>query len=603
MKRAMLSTTLRLCIFSFLPLMWIGCDTPAAEIHSVDYIAASKEKMGRIGLLNARGEWVLENAFPSNSQIICTDGVITELINPKGVRYHKISNKQLVPLFNKQYATGTAFFNGYATVTDLEGRLKILTKEGLETEIQNVEGIQIIRAGVVTDGLIRVKTSTGKWGYLTASGKWALTPKYLVAESFTQGKARVKDSLGIVHVIDTKGDPLFNGKEKIYYTPVSLDRIGSTKDIYNPSAGFQIELLTGVIKSSGAYMNSLTFTKEGNGIISDKDGKFGVVDKDGNVIGDLNTRFNSMPVELKTGFVASDEAVLLFFDKTGKRIQSIPGFKNPMAFQNMIIAKAGENQYQIFSEEGNKLGGSFYVNNPYSNSGLESFTEFKKGQSLASGWFDFDGILNDALEGLSPSGIHSFDASSNIQDVVKKLELLSNSSSSTTPLYNNDEYSFLLYAGLFEPGPYDEGEWADEPAQTVPASDTVKQDFSDEFKRIPLYSSSYASSFKNGAGASFSVTANFDAYLKIDRWGYEVDPIFRTEVYKFLGYQLNPNAKLQSVQIYISPYSTEQQRFQEKLAEHLRKKGWATSGNGEFRSPDTGNRIKFEMSGITYLFS
>jgi hypothetical protein len=604
MKHNFKFTIISVWAILILSYAWTGCTGSSTEKYTIDLLPASKSKDARIGLLNSKGEWVIENAFASNSNIVCTDGVITELISPKGVRYHKVENKQLSPLMEKQYATGTPFFEGYAIVTDLEGKIKILSKSGSEKDIQSIDGIQIIRAGIVSDGLIRVKSSNGKWGYITTSGEWALPPNFLVAETFTNHVARVKDSTGVVKVIDTKGNSLFSGKDNMIYTPAFSDRIGA-KNSENELAGTQIVVFNGDNKSSSTFIETLYFTQSGNGIITDKVGRYGVVGKDGNILGALSTRFKYSPVELSAGYAVPDDEGIQFFDKTGKWKKTILGFENPHPFEESVIAKVkgDENRFQLLSGDGSPTGPIFYINNYYSNVGVSEFVSYKKSQSLASGWFDFDGIMGDAMSGLGAAGIHGFTSSTTVQQALNKIESINSNSINSTPVYNYDNYSTLIYGGINEASDEEDEIIEVEESDMSSDYDTLSVDYADKYKQIPNYTDYYSSAYINGIGASYSVGITFDSYLKIGQWGYELDPIFQKQEYKFLGYELNSQAKLKKVNISMSIYSADQEKFKEKLADHLTRRGWVNTGIGEFRNTSSGNRIKFDYTGFAYIFN
>lgn len=592
----------RLLFWAFICHSLISCDNGSKVTTELDYLSASRTKDGRIGLIGTDGRWVIENAFAATSRVICTDGVITEITIPNGIRYYKLVNNQLQPLFDKRYAEGSPFFDGYAIVVDAEGKLKVVSKKGEERDIQTVEGIRITRAGVFSEGLLRVRTASGKWGYLNTSGKWALQPEYTMAESFINGQARVKDTAGIVQVISKDGSVVFQGEEDMYYTEVSGSQIAKTKNRYNTDFTYEIVTYGKENKTILTSYQTVDFTPLGNATVRSLEGKYGIIDPAGKQLGELSTQFEQAPVETETGFAAADKFGLILFDKNGKNINTIPGLGWPFTFNNLYVARVKEetDQFRLVSPDGKILGTSAFYIKYYANQ-IDDFIQFKKGYSVASKWLDFDNIVQEALKNINSSGLHNITAASSVEEVVNLANAYKNNNIENTETVDVDNYEHILYSGKDEEIPFGEemdnyDEEITEPADVVEMPKGVKDPYSD----IPLYTYSAYTGYITGKYASYSMAITFDSYLKVDKFGYEIDPVFKTESLTFQGYQLNPDAR--PTQVDVDIWISNRDLFKEKMAVFLKNQGWGRGAKGVFRHPSTGNEIEFTSTGIRYRF-
>jgi len=112
-------------------------------------------------------------------------------------RYGAI-DKQGNEIVKPQYSEMTDFSNGYAVVTDLNGKKGIIDRRGVEVIKPRYEDMRNF-----SEGYAAVKLN-GKWGYVDMSGRMAIEPQFDSARSFEAGAAWVEKD-GRWGLIDRSG--------------------------------------------------------------------------------------------------------------------------------------------------------------------------------------------------------------------------------------------------------------------------------------------------------------------------------------------------------------------------------------------------------------
>lgn len=572
-----------------------------------DYLPVKAQDDGKISLLDPAGKIVLPDEFRNNSDVYCTDGIITERVSaePSYTRYFRFDGKKLQEISTRKYRRGSVFIHGYAIVSDEDGLVYLLDKKGRETALQSVDGIAISRAGMVSDGLIRVMTRQGEWGYISPQGKWIIRPAYKVAESFIEGKARVITPAGELLVINRKGEILMKGKEGFTYQPVSEDLIGYSESAGSGSTYFGfMNLRHEKVIRDNKYTNVTPFYN-GFSVVTGEDDLFGVIDKKGEIVGDLRTKFKEKPLIRKSGFAVMDDDKLKLYDRSGNQTITIGDYENvyPVNDDLLLVKLRRKKKYELIDMEGRVLTSESY----YIDLSPRLFTtspEMFKSGSIESTWVNFEAISTVALNGLSFSGIHGLTRNSrlsHVQNVFSRLEK-SGTTEKIAQTGLEDAYSFLLQPESRkskEPLSADAltDSMAENSTEEMPAADTTATDFKDPYPEIVAYAYDLESGNFYAGGMQFSAEAMFDQQLKTGKYEWVTDSYWGTTSYRQTGYVLNEQAKLKSVLINFRYGQVNSDLFTAKLEKKLEKEGWIKDEDGYYNKQNN-NRIE---TGYGYL--
>ncbi|MFN5938693.1 MAG: WG repeat-containing protein [Sphingobacteriales bacterium] len=595
---------------------------------SVDLIPFTSRKDGKVSMMKLNGEVVLSDEFSKESDVFSSDGMILEKKGEK-VRYYTLSGNKLTEIETEvRIEAGTPFLNGYALVRDTDGRLSFIDKSGKKVlDLTSITAFTIVRAGIVSENLIKVKTAEGLWGYIDLDGKVVINPDYNMVENFVNGKARVRKPDGTVMVINTKNEVLFKGKEKLSYFPVSTsDEIAyfdnSEKDLFVGVKNLKGE---DVVKDN-KYRSINNLYSSDYYIVMDEENSFGVMNKKGEFLEDLRAKYENKPVCLKSGFAVLEDTKIKFFDKDGKRTTQADGYKSASTIDNEHLIVTLDNKQettQLLNAEGKEiLSDDIYLKDEGEfNSYLWYLNNYGPGHyennvSLESTYFDFNknfSALFSTLNGNGVLGLNGQSLFSKVNPVFASYTSKGGKKSENVKADRSLNYAIAFYFGVD-----DDYEAEDLDSENVAAADTTvavvdstaayveppRNSVPDAYPSIGLYDRSYSVSGITLGDMSVSLTAQFSDYIKQATYGEIVDDIFKTSYYGQTGYQLNPSAYLNS--LYIS-YSLDDygmnEKFMKKAKEKLITMGWNQVSESDFEHNTTGNKITLNYGSLTFYFN
>jgi WG containing repeat len=630
---------LKLLLSGLLVLMLFSCSSNTDHL-SIDLIPFQTKKDGKISLMKLNGEIVLSDEFNDGSKIFSSEGIILETKSDK-VNYYRINDKKLTQItLEKNYEAGTPFFNGFALVRDEDGRLSFIEKSGKEAiSLASISGINIVRAGIVSDGLIKVKSSEGYWGFIDTKGEIVIKPEYVMVENFVNGKARVKTDQGKVLVIDKNNKALFTGKEDFYYFPVNgndemvfFDK--ASKDKYAGLLTLKGEV---VIKDAKykyiRHMNGSDFL-----VVTNEDGLWGVVNKKREYVGELRAKFNQAPIILKDGFAVADDKKIKFYDKSGKLSRQVEGYGNAISIdgEHLIAETNKKKSVQILNSKGEELlqdniypSSDTWMNLFYKSRFINQLADFENQLSLESTYFDFETNFKAIFANTTQTGIWGITNASNVLVVEKAFNDLKARSSvkkATVKADRSLNYSYLFYAEKDPDTLTQVGEDAAtaalegstpavDPSSSAAADSTatvvlpdvpknVEPQVKDPYPFIGLYEREHKLASVHIGDITISATAYFSDYVKTETYGLIQDPIFKETHTGLTGYELNPIAQLKSINISYSLDDYDMnKKFAEKMISELGKMGWKEESAGNLVNTKTGNRISVSYGQVNFYFN
>lgn len=615
--------TCKLTMISLIILAFISCGKKNAELP-LDLLPVKFKKDGKVSLMKFNGEIVLTDEFSDESDVFSSEGVIYEK-NESGVHYYTIDGKKLKEIkLDKKYEAGTPFHEGYALVRDEDGLLSYIEKSGKETfNLSTITEATIVRAGLVSDGLAKVKSSDGLWGYINMDGKLVIKPEYVMVENFINGKARVKKADGTVCVIDQKNKVLFTGKSKHNYYPVN----GSDQLVFKDAAvsnGFVgVQNLKGETIIKDVKYKEIDNSKSNDlMIVKNESGLYGVIDEKGEYVGELRAKFEEAPVIVKNGFAVAEDKKIKLFDADGKSTKQVEGYKAVLSFdQEYLIGISSKNNalFQVLDLEGKELlpenmylhadGSqikSFVVN--YVRNGPGSY---ENEVSLESTYFDFNKNFATLFASVTPTGMMQLTAQSNVAQVYKVFNELNAKQTTTTPKVRADRsmnYSYIFSSVDLSSSPQEAVPSADTTISVpaAPAPDAVETPappkIEDPYSYLTSYATSYSLNDVTVGELRVSLYAQYSDYIKKEIYGLIEDPIFKTSYTGLTGYELNPLAQLRSIQVsYTFDNGAMNNRFAEKLKEKLKIMGWKENGSTDLIHDGSTHTIS--LSGNTLRFN
>lgn len=618
-------------------LMLFSCSSNTDQL-AIDLIPFQMKKDGKISLMKLNGEIVLTDEFNDGSRIFSSEGVILETKSDK-VNYYRISDKKLTQIaLDKNYEAGTPFYNGYALVRDEDGRLSLIEKSGKEViSLASISGINIVRAGIVSDGLIKVKSSDGYWGFINTKGEVVIKPEYIMVENFVNGKARVKTDQGKVLVIDKKNKALFTGKEDFYYLPVNgndemvfFDK--ASKDEY---AGL-VTLKGEVVIKDAKYKYIRHMAGSDFFAVKNEDRLWGVINKKSEYVGELRAKFNQAPIILKDGFAVADDKKIKFYDKSGKLLRQVEGYGDAVTIdgEHLIAETNKKNSVQILNSKGEELlqdniypTSDTWMNLFYKSRFNNQFSDFENQLSLESTFFDFETNFKAIFSSITQTGIWGIANGSSVLLVEKAyndLKARSSVKKATVKADRSLNYSYLFYAEKDANTLTQIGEEAtavaeeaspavdsyssasaDSTAVALPdAPDNAEAQVKDPYPFIGLYESTHRLTNVHIGDITISATAYFSDYIKTETYGLIQDPVFKETYTGLTGYELNPMAQLRSINISYSldDYDVNK-KFAEKMIGELKKLGWNEASSGNLVNEKTGNKISVSSGQVNFYFN
>lgn len=616
---------LLLCSFF---LMSCG-DKPKQQLFDFLPVKYKKEDK-RISLIDFDGNIIVDEAFAASSQILPINDVITEITIEGKTKYWTVDNKMLKPLLEKEFAGGTPFYENVAVVRDEQGQLSLIDKKGekLIPNLSRVKDYEVLRVGVMSDGLIRFKTDNEKWGYLNNKGEIVIQPIYTQCENFVNDMARVITDNNQLQVINKKGEVVFKGESETFYLPVSNNNMAFGKKSADNKIFYGLIDLKGekIIKNNKYIGISL----EGASMIAvqNEEKEWGVINTKQEVIGDLRFKFENKPVISKSGYVTAqiDKKAKLYNNK-GELIKSFDDYEKlmPIVGKRFMAIKSND-KFDILNEEGNEISKDAYIlahnhnffnvaGGPYTYSFYESPEIVMNNFTIESKYFEFDKVFQNGFNYITSRELLGVNNNSNIQQVITKFPNVPYTSPENFASAL-DNYYFEFYVGstkrpsdMNSKKNYNKArstELADnyESSGFTPKAegyyDNIEQPtYNDNYPFLSEYNNVYTT-YKNTGGIVFTYSFTFDQGLKTPIMGQ--DPIF-TDQTTIVDFALNLSARLTQVNIKYDLGKIDPSIFRKKLQEKLIAAGWNTSNNNLFYNNNSACQIYLGNENLSFYFN
>ena len=575
----------------------------------------------KISIIDIDGKVVVEDEFSSGSNILVTEGIVTETTDAGEVRYWKLEKGKVKQLGEEKFAAGTPFFEGHAVVRDDRGMLSLINTEGKEV-VPNLSRLgkhTVVRTGVPGDGCIRFKTDEGLWGYIDLKGEETIAPRFSTCEDFQSGKARAILPDGSFVVIDKGGNEIFKGREGHSYLPLVGDRLP-----FKEEGG----KYWGVVDLKGEKVIKDTKFEdfnEYNGstyVVRREKREWGVIGSDGEFLGELRAKFEEAPILSRDGIiVVNRDKEAKVYDAKGNPIKDIEDYKAVIPIsRERFIAQQRNDKFVIIDKDGKELSkDAFLMVGPFvqyrlgaapSIASLTRNSEF----GIESTYFEFDPIFKSVFKNLSVEGVAGVTANSGIAAVLKaypygKEEARASRGSRTS---RSEDYTYIMTSAgsgksnprveVVEPSPVTEDVRAAADSSAVEAPEpapviTVK----DDHPYLSQYSQNYTTRQKSTPMADYILTFRFDRELKQEILG--TDPIF-TNIMTVVGYRLNPEARLQSVDINLDLHDADIRQFWSQFKKAAEAAGFVEEESGIMTHKDNRSRkIRFAGGSFQFYFS
>jgi hypothetical protein len=609
--------SIKIILFYTITLLLLGSCGVKQKEYLYDYIPVKqKEDDKKISLIDYDGNIVLEDEFDYTSSIIPTDEVITEIKNDGKVRYWQIVDKKVKPLIDNDFFGGTPFFEGVAVVRDEKGLLSLIDKKGeaLISNLSNIGDYQIVRTGVMSDGLIRFKTTEGLWGYLNKSGEVVIKPAYLVSENFVNGLARVSKSENTFSIINTKGEEVFKGDEEVTYYPIDDNLMSFSKKTGDDyfSGLLNVKTKEKVIKDAKYTAMNIPY----NGFISvkNKDNEWGMVNAKGEVIGDLRLKYTAAPIYSKSGvIVAKDDKKIKMFNSKGELIKSFDEYALIYPFgKSRFLAWRKNDKFDILDNEGKEVSKESYIfagiaASDIRNLNNEGFSLFeqtgvlKNFFGLESKYFEFDKSFSKIFKSITTSDIAGITQNLNIEQVLAKFPYNKYIGSTGSSTSKGDDFQLGFYVASTKNETSSSPRTADSSVAIDDSNNQPASTIVDKYPFLSEYNSTYYTYANLGNSLNITYNFNFDQSLKTSVYGK--DPIFTDQI-TTIGYDLNRAARLLSFSIGYNLGDIDTKIFYESLVKKIVAAGWKKDENSGFYV-NSKNSFKIDVtnSNLSIYFS
>lgn len=555
-----------------------------------DYLAVkTKKDANKISLIDFEGKIVVEDEFDASSTVVAMNGVIYEQTKERKVKYWTLVDKKIKPLVDKTFDDGTPFNEDYAVVRDDQGVLSLIDKKGNPAiaNLSKLGDIEVLTAGVVSDGLIRFKSDEGKWGYANTKGEVVIKPAYNNCENFVNGNARVLTDKDEFQIIDKKGNKVFKGEEDVKYSPISEKNM-----VYDKKNGEGkhyvglVDLKGEKIIKDGKYTDAGLLT---SGMLAVKnDDSWGVVNTKGEVVGDLRFKFDTRPIITPSGkvIVKVDKKVKLYSNKGTEPI-SLDDYTRVLPItKTKFIGINDERKVDILGEDGKVLNKDSYVLTGETDDIAALSPEvFLNYMSVNSKYFNFDKLFTNTIVSITTKDIAGLNEASNIENVMQRFPYAKASATSGASAGNNYDFEMGTKSSKSE-------STATESTASAETTTAMPADANDKFPGVGGY---YYQTVK---GASqFDFTFIFDGDVKTyESFDANYNPI----------YKLNTMSHLSSIEIGFGD-KVGNEVFTKKLKEKLISAGWKTSSADtestmSFTNGANSNSITLNSSKLTISF-
>ena len=545
----------------------------------------TKKDATKISLLDFDGKIVAEDEFDASSSIVATNGVITEKNKDGKVKYYTLSDKKVKPLFDKTFDDGTPYNEDYAVVRDDQGVLSLIDKKGNPAiaNLSKLGDIEVLTAGVVSDGLLRFKADDGKWGYANTKGEVVIKPTYNKCENFVNGIARVLTDKDEFQIIDKKGQKTFKGEEDVKYGPIFEKNMVFEKKNGEGKTYFGLVDLKGekVIKD-GKYKDAGKLTA---GLLAVKnDDSWGVIDTKGEVVGDLRFKFDGEPIISQTGnvLVRVDKKVKLY-NKKGELVSALDDYSVALPITKDKFVGFRDEKFDIIDDKGKTVTKDSYVwATAADEDALLAPDIYLNDLTVNSKYINFEKIFSATIASITTKDLAGLNENSNIENVIQKFPYAKYEYSSKASPGNNYSKTMGTKSSKSE----------ETSTETTPmAAEATSASSTDKFPGVGY------SNYQTYKGASqFSFTFSFNGYVK----AYDYDANYNSIE------RLDPAAHLSQIEIGFGDKSGNEV-FKKKMKEKLLSAGWKTSNADtdaqlEFTNGANGNSLSLSSSGLRITF-
>ncbi|NDV66335.1 WG repeat-containing protein [Bacteroides sp. 224] len=422
MRKVVYLFILSLCIFA--------CNKQESEIT---HLAFKRTDSDRWGLISTDGKILFENEFEEEPSF-AVNGLFY-VRNTEGLYEYYTAEKKPIKV-GEEYVSACPFWNEITPVAKPEKPISFINKNGKEVfELTTYKGVAIKSASTFSDGLSRIKTESGLYGYVNTKGEMVIPPQYTVANQFADGLAAVWENDSIAYVINTKGEktidlntaPSDYGSQAYFnmysngimlcgyqgempYFTYSINKKGEKKE-------FPENIFT---QDSNSRYGHLFFTQK------NQNGKtfFGVMTNKGDII--IRAKYEAgrefggtdFDCDNRMGFFGKDYICIFDKGKYGlinykEDVLFKPKFDDLLPFYNNKQAFAKErNSYRLINKEGERVDKEEY----------DIVSSAQEGYNIAySDYFDFSSITAHLDSMLTDEGTIYFNIGMTLRDVRGRL--------------------------------------------------------------------------------------------------------------------------------------------------------------------------------------
>lgn len=283
----------------------IPCQWDKADVFCNGMARVSKRKGNEDSeyidyLINKSGDVIWEDVGSTSEGLI-------RVRDSQGMYGYLDENNIIV--ISCQWVTAKDFCNGLAAVTDAEKVVKFIDKTGsvvLQAVDACCEGVTITKPGVYSEGVMCVKNSEDKLGYIDESNKIAIPCHWTKASMFHHGKAIVVDTNWNRMGIDKSGSIVW---KEVGYLQDGLLQVCNTSDKYGYVDRTLIVVIPCKWKWAAPFFGGLASVRD----FSDK---WGYIDKKGNNVIHCQWK-NAWSFQEGRAMVLANDDKYGFIDKNG----------------------------------------------------------------------------------------------------------------------------------------------------------------------------------------------------------------------------------------------------------------------------------------------
>ena len=323
----------------------------------IDYIPVQVENDGKWGMLAPDGKMLFNDEFKNEPSVV-VNGFFSVVENDKISLYQAATKPVLVPDCDDLVSVGV-FAEGLIPVTHPKGRITLVDSKGsVKVTLNPISGKEIVEcAQRFNEGMLKIKTEDGLYGFVDKIGKVVIEPKYTRATPFSEDIAIVEKEANdetVVIAIDKSGKEIFRLKNDINlnYPSAFHDGLLAAKND-DGRCGFinkkgEFNKVNGKVKSIKEY-NSKYF------VFVSEDYQCGVMDMDGNVL--IRAKYGNISILSGDRFFAKDDKEYLILDKNGDKQLSMDDYSSVYHVNDKFYFIAQDkSNFCLLDNEGKQIG-------------------------------------------------------------------------------------------------------------------------------------------------------------------------------------------------------------------------------------------------------